>query len=75
MPKVINAIYENGVFKPLQDIQLPDHQKVKLEITPEDETSLIESQKKALLEIAGVGNSGLTNVARKHNEYLYQKNS
>ena len=75
MSKLITAIYENGVFKPLQDINLPDRQRVKLEIISEDETSLIESQKKALLEIAGMGNSGLTDVARKHNKYLYQKDS
>jgi len=75
VPKVIHAIYENGVFKPLQEIQLPNHQKVKLEIIPEDEKSLIESQKRALLEFEGVGNSGLTDVARKHNGYLYQKDS
>lgn len=75
MSKLITAIYENGVFKPLQDIDLPDRQRVKLEIISEDETSLIESQKKALLEIAGMGNSGLTDVARKHNKYLYQKDS
>lgn len=75
MSKLITAIYEDGIFKPLQDIDLPDRQRVKLEIIPEDETSLIESQKKALLEISGMGNSGLTDVARKHNKYLYQKDS
>lgn len=75
MSKLITAIYEDGIFKPLQDINLRDHQRVKLEIIPEEETSLIESQKKALLEIAGIGNSGLTDIARKHNQYLYQKDS
>jgi predicted DNA-binding antitoxin AbrB/MazE fold protein len=67
MSKLITAIYEGGIFKPLQDINLRDHQRVKLQIIPEAETSLVESQKKALLEIAGIGNSGLTDVARKHN--------
>ncbi len=75
MPLLISAIYEGGIFKPLQRIDLPDHQRVKLEVIPEAETSLVESQKRALLEIAGIGNSGLTDVARKHNKYLYQKDS
>ena len=75
MSKLISAIYEKGIFKPLQDINLRDHQWVKLEIIPEDETSLIESQKKALIEISGMGNSGLADVAREHNKYLYQKDS
>ena len=75
MSELITAIYEDGIFKPFQDINLRNHQRVKLEIIPEPETSLVQSQKKALLEIAGMGNSGLKDVARKHNEYLYRKDS
>jgi len=75
MPRLISAIYEGGIFKPLQHIDLHDHQRVKLQIMPEDETSLVESQKDALSKIAGMGNSGSTDVARKHNKYLYQKDS
>ena len=75
MSKLITAIYEDGIFKPLEDINLRDHQRVRLEIIPEAETSLVESQKRALLEIAGMGNSGLADVAREHNKYLYQKDS
>ena len=75
MSELITAIYEDGIFKPLQDIDLRDHQKVKLEIIYEAEPSLVESQKKALLEIAGMGNSGLSDVARKHDKYLYGKDS
>jgi len=71
MSRVISAIYEDGIFKPLEDIHLPDHQRVKLEIISEEEVSLVESQKKALLEVAGIGSSGLDDVARKHDKYLY----
>ena len=44
-----------------------------MEIIPEDEQSLVRSQKKALLEIAGIGNSGSSDIAREHNKYLYRK--
>ena len=71
MSKVIRAIYEDGIFKPLEDIHLPDHQRVKLEIISEEEVSLAESQKKSLLEVIGIGSSGLYDVARKHDKYLY----
>ncbi len=71
MSKVIRAIYEDGIFKPLEDIHLPDHQRVKLEIISEEEVSLAESQKKSLLEVIGIGSSGLDDVARKHDKYLY----
>jgi len=30
MPKTIEAIYENGVLKPTEDIHLPEHYKFKI---------------------------------------------
>ncbi len=32
MPKVIEAIYENGVFKPLEKVELKDGERVRVEI-------------------------------------------
>ena len=32
MPKTINAIYENGVFKPLEPVSLKEHERVRLDI-------------------------------------------
>lgn len=32
MPKIIEAVYENGVFKPLQKVDLKEGEKVKLQI-------------------------------------------
>ena len=39
MPKIIEAIYENGVFKPLQKVNLKDGEKVKLRI---EEISVVD---------------------------------
>ncbi len=30
----VDAIYQNGVFKPLQDIGLPENQRVRLSVQP-----------------------------------------
>ena len=30
MPKVIQAVYENGVFKPVEKIDLREHQEVEI---------------------------------------------
>ncbi len=35
MAKIIEAIYENGVFKPLQKVDLKNGEKVKIEIKKE----------------------------------------
>ncbi len=32
MPKIIEAVYENGVFKPLQKVDLKEGEKVRLKI-------------------------------------------
>ena len=37
MSKVVNAIYENGVLKPLQKIDLKEHEQVELKILSSDE--------------------------------------
>jgi len=73
MSKVIEAIFENGIFKPLRETHLKNHQRVRIEILSEDDESMVEAQKKVLLEIAGLGKSSLTDVARKHDRDLYRK--
>lgn len=71
MTEAIPAVYENGIFKPLQKVDLPEHKHVHLMIMPEDEAELLNSQKKAMSRIIGAGSSGLTDVAGKHDHYLY----
>ena len=34
MPKIIEAIYEDGVFKPLDQVPLPEHTKISLTLSP-----------------------------------------
>lgn len=36
--RTIDAIYEEGVFKPLQDPGLPEHQRVVIDLRVESET-------------------------------------
>lgn len=32
MSQLINAIFENGVFKPLQEVKIKEHEKVEIKI-------------------------------------------
>lgn len=81
MTKTVEAIYENGVFKPVKKVKLPEHKRVNLIISPtiempEDEEEIkkmVERQKRALLKIAGTGSSGLSDVSENHDKYLYGK--
>lgn len=78
MHRTIEAIYEEGVFKPIKKVHLKEHEKVELTISPvqQDEVEikrLVERQKKAFIEIAGTGSSGLSDVSKNHDKYLYGK--
>lgn len=37
MTKTITAIFENGVFKPLQEVAIKEHEKVEIKILSRDE--------------------------------------
>jgi predicted DNA-binding antitoxin AbrB/MazE fold protein len=73
MSKVIEAVFENGIFRPLSEPHLKNHQRVRIEILSDDDESSVEAQKKILLEFAGLRKSDSTDVARNHDRYLYVK--
>jgi predicted DNA-binding antitoxin AbrB/MazE fold protein len=37
MAEVINAVFENGVFKPLEKIEMKEHEKVTIKILSQDQ--------------------------------------
>ncbi len=37
MSRVIDAVFENGVFKPLQEVKVREHEKVAIKIVSLDE--------------------------------------
>lgn len=71
MAETIPAIYEDGMFKPLQKVNIPDHKHVHIMLIPDEEATLLNAQKKEVSKIIGIGSSGKTDVARKHDSYLY----
>lgn len=74
MSKVIEAIFENGIFRPLSEPHLKDHQRVRIEVLSEEDGGVsVETQKKILLEFAGLGKSNFTDIARNHDRHLYRR--
>lgn len=43
MTKTITAIYENGALHPLMPLDLPEHQRVQLQIIPEKKPTTVEN--------------------------------
>ena len=72
MTKTIVAVYEDGIFKPLQTINLPEHKHVHLVIIPEEDAKLLELQKKELSRIIGIGMGDISAVSRRHDHYIYE---
>lgn len=74
MPKTIDAIYENGVFKPLEKVNIKPQKKIKLVIFPseEDIPNLVKSQKKFLSRLCGIGKSKLGNLSLNHDKHFKQ---
>jgi predicted DNA-binding antitoxin AbrB/MazE fold protein len=76
-PKSIEAIYEDGVFKPIRKVALPEQSRVRLTLTllplrsAKERKLLVERQRKALLSIAGIGSSGRTDISENPHQALY----
>jgi|GEM_PF-610917 len=75
--KVVEAVYEHGVFRPVRKVALPDRSRVRLTLVPlgaansKTRSRLIERQRKALLDIAGIGDSGRTDISENPHQALY----
>ncbi len=71
MGKTIIAVFENGVFKPLEKVDLPENKHVHLMVIPEEDARLLRTQKEELSSIVGIGESGSSNASQKHDQYIY----
>jgi len=85
MARAINAMYENGVFKPLEKVRLKNKQRVRLTVIEKSLKPLAKSPAKrrpgrgradvnirAAQGIVGLFKSGAHDLARNHDGYLYR---
>jgi predicted DNA-binding antitoxin AbrB/MazE fold protein len=81
MPKaaarVVDAVYEDGVFRPVRKVALPNQSRVRLTLVPVDgptpkaERARVARQRKALLAVAGLAASGQTDISEHPHAALY----
>jgi len=50
MAKIVTAIYENGILRPLQPLPLQEHQRVRIQLLSEDDSVLPEHAIRQLIE-------------------------
>ena len=69
MGQMIHAIYENGVFRPVEPVDLPERCEVEVEVRQVKE----EPPKPTLDDVYAIlskrFNSGESDVAARHNEH------
>ena len=70
MPKTIEAIYENGVFKPLEKVAVKEHEKITIIIPdiPEHENA----EPGSLAGVIDIATDCFdTDLSTHHDRYLY----
>jgi len=72
MTETIAAVYEDCIFKPLRKVPFPEHRRMRLVVLPEEDGGLLELQKKELSSIIGIGECGISDVSRRHDQYIYE---
>lgn len=70
MPKVIDAVFEDGVFKPLEKVYMPEHKKLKIILANEVEyTTPEECNLGGIIDIAK--DCYDADLSLHHDKYLY----
>ena len=75
MTKEIEAIYEHGIIRPLQSLELPEGSRLEVIVITHDQTKAHGNIAETLAEIAALPLEGKTDSfsGRDHDSTLYSK--
>ena len=66
----VKAIYEKGVFRPVEPVHLPEKAEVEVTLPAEAETEADRKAREEILEIMSHSyDTGQTDTAARHNEH------
>lgn len=68
MRETIEAVYEDGVIKPLKKLKLKDHEKLTVTVMKK---SIKPKTSKPAMAIVGIFDSGVKDLSREHDKHLY----
>jgi predicted DNA-binding antitoxin AbrB/MazE fold protein len=72
--KTLKAVFENGVFKPLQKVHLKEHQEFEIsisEIKRKKDAPVIPQKSHPIFNIINLFESEVSDLSLNHNSYLY----
>lgn len=64
----VRAIYENGIFRPTEPVNLPEHTPVEVTV-PESDRQEPDNQSQIFAILRKSSSSGRSDVAERHNEH------
>ena len=73
MTSTVKAVYEGGVLRPLEPLNLGEHEQVYVLLLPDDPAKIAAAQRAALEGLVGSGESAATDVSLRHDEFLYSR--
>jgi len=73
MTTLIPAVYEGGVLRPLEPLNLGERERVYMLLLPDDPLKVAEAQRAALAGLIGIAESQGTDVSIRHDELLYPR--
>jgi predicted DNA-binding antitoxin AbrB/MazE fold protein len=76
MTKEIEAIYEHGLIRPLEPLELPEGTRLDLIVTTHEQPQINSNAAEILAEIAALPLEGSSDpfAGREHDSILYPKN-
>jgi predicted DNA-binding antitoxin AbrB/MazE fold protein len=73
MTTLIPAIYEGGILRPLEPLNLGEKERVYMLLLPDEPAKVAAAQRAALASLIGIGESQETEVSARHDEFLYPR--
>ena len=71
MTTFVQAVYERGIFRPLEPVNLGENERVYMLLLPDEPGKVAVAQRAALESLIGIGESQESEVSARHDEFLY----
>ncbi|MFA5028331.1 MAG: antitoxin family protein [Candidatus Methylomirabilota bacterium] len=71
MTSIVKAVFEGGVLRPLQPLDLGEHEQVCVLLLPDEPAKIVMAQRAALEGLVGSGESTMADASLRHDEFLY----
>ena len=73
MTATIHAFFENGLFRPVEPVDLPERSLVEIEVRTSDEPEIVVAMSEGLAKVYSIlgerYDSGVADTAARHNEH------